>query len=107
MQAEGQGFESPCLHQILRVQVFCLYILRSDKTGRYYVGSTGDLQDRLRRHNSGYSKATKAGVPWQLVYKEQFASKSEACIRELEIKAWKSRVIIEGLIKTQHGERSD
>jgi len=87
--------------------VFYLYILQSEKTGRYYVGSTGDLLDRLRRHNSGYSKATKAGVPWKLVYTEEFATKSDAYRRELEIKAWKSRVLIEDLVNRQHGEPSD
>jgi len=87
--------------------VFYLYILQSEKTGRYYVGSTGDLLDRLRRHNSGYSKATKAGVPWKLVYTEEFVTKSDAYRREVEIKAWKSRVLIEDLVNRQHGEHSD
>jgi len=27
------------------------------------LGSTGDLEERLRRHNAGYSKSTKAGAP--------------------------------------------
>ena len=87
--------------------MFHLYILKSEKTSRYYVGSTADLNDRLRRHNSGYSKATKGGVPWMLVYSEEFQTKSQAYQRELEIKAWKSRVLIEDLIKAQHGEHSD
>ena len=87
--------------------MFYLYILRSEKTGRYYVGSTGDLEDRIRCHNSGYSKATKGGVPWLLVYSEEFASKSDAYRRELEIKSWKSRILIEDLIKAKRGEHSD
>ena len=85
-------------------QVFYLYILQSEKTSRYYVGSTHDLDDRLMRHNGGRSKATKSGVPWRLAYTEKFASKTEAYRRELEIKSWKTRILIEELIA---GENSD
>jgi GIY-YIG catalytic domain len=45
-------------------------VLRSQKTGRRYVGSCEDLTERLRRHNAGDSKATKHGVPWVLVHSE-------------------------------------
>jgi hypothetical protein len=41
--------------------VFHVYVLRNAVTGRLYTGSTADIQDRLRRHNSGESKATWRG----------------------------------------------
>jgi putative endonuclease len=56
------------------------------------------MDDRLLRHNSGRSKYTKFGVPWQLVYLEEFKNKTEAYRRELEIKKKKSRNYIERLI---------
>ena len=77
---------------------FHLYILQSEKTTKYYIGSTGNLQDRFTRHNSGRSKATKAGIPWLLVYTEDFDSRSEAIKRENEIKAWKSHTRIAQMI---------
>ncbi len=58
--------------------MFYVYILLSEKTGKFYIGSTGDLEDRLFRHNSGWSKSTKSGRPWQLVYSETFSTRSEA-----------------------------
>jgi putative endonuclease len=56
------------------------------------------MGDRLLRHNSGRSKYTKFGIPWQLVYLEEFKNKTEAYRRELEIKKKKSRNYIERLI---------
>jgi len=59
-------------------RMFYCYVLRSQKTGRRYVGSFEDLADRIRRHNAGESKATKHGVPWIVVRSESFATRSEA-----------------------------
>ena len=67
-----------------------LYILQSKKTGRFYVGSTGDLARRLAEHLRGHSLATRGRGPWKLVYSEEFTALLEARRRELEIKRWKS-----------------
>src|SRR5438874_12846209 len=53
-------------------RMFCCYVLQSQKNGRRYVGSCKDLNDRIRRHNGGQSKATKHGVPWVLLHSESF-----------------------------------
>jgi putative endonuclease len=58
--------------------MFYVYVLRSEKTGRRYVGPREDLDDRLRRHNAGESNATKHSVPWRLLHNESFATRSEA-----------------------------
>ncbi|MCB0825241.1 MAG: GIY-YIG nuclease family protein [Armatimonadetes bacterium] len=78
--------------------MFFVYILHSASSDRFYVGHTSNLDDRLARHNQGRSKSTKSGVPWTLVYHEQFESRAEAVRRESEIKSWKSRKRIEELI---------
>jgi putative endonuclease len=62
--------------------MFYCYVLRSEKTERRYVGSCRDLDNRVRRHNAGESKATKQGVPWVLIGSESFSSRSEAAQRE-------------------------
>ncbi len=79
---------------------YYFYILYSEKTDRYYVGSCQDLKDRLSRHNAGYSKSTKAGAPWVLKYTETFDMRSAATNREAEIKKKKSRKYIEQLISS-------
>jgi putative endonuclease len=81
-----------------------VYILYSAVVDRYYVGQTSDLQDRLRRHNQGRSKYTKSGIPWNLVYKEGFETRSQAVQREQELKRSKSR---EHLVRAIRSERND
>ncbi len=78
--------------------MFYIYILYSEKTGKYYIGSTANLQDRLIRHNSGRSKATKSGMPWKLEWIEEYTTRSEAIRRQYEIKAWKSHERIAKMI---------
>jgi len=75
-----------------------MYIIQSEKSGRYYVGHTDDLDQRLTFHNTGQSRYTARKGPWALVYSEQFPSRSASAKRESEIKRWKSRILIEKLI---------
>ena len=76
-----------------------VYILYSVKIDRYYVGVTDNLEWRLERHNAGWGRYTKRGIPWEIVYTETFNNKSEALKRERSIKRRKSREYIEQLIK--------
>ena len=66
--------------------LFSVYILYSHRTARYYVGSTRDVAKRLREHNAGKSLYTRAGIPWQLLLVEQFATRSEAVCHEARVK---------------------
>jgi len=79
--------------------MFYCYILYSDKLNKYYIGSTSDLQGRLQRHNTSNRGFTSTGKPWVIKYNEQFDSKDEALKREMQLKSWKSRSILEELIK--------
>ncbi|MBZ5702731.1 MAG: GIY-YIG nuclease family protein [Acidobacteriia bacterium] len=77
---------------------FHVYILQSETTKRYYIGQTQDWQDRLAYHNANYSKALKNRGPWQLVYREEYGTRSEAMRRERQLKSWKDRAMIERLV---------
>ena len=52
------------------VMEYFVYILYSEKTDRYYVGQTQNLDERLVRHNTGRNKSTKPGIPLTLVHFE-------------------------------------
>ena len=79
--------------------MFFTYILKSLINNSYYIGSCGDLAVRLNLHNRGLVKSTKRYVPWELKYKEDYKTLSEARKRESQIKSWKKRSAIEKLIK--------
>jgi putative endonuclease len=74
--------------------VYYVYVLKSLVTGRYYTGSTADVADRLRHHNSGATKSTRHGIPWVIVYTEAFATKQEALRRERYLKTGHGRAEI-------------
>jgi putative endonuclease len=75
------------------------YILFSKSIDHYYVGYTCDeLQERLRKHNTNHKGYTGRSNDWEIVYSENFESKTEAYSREREIKGKKSRKYIENLI---------
>jgi putative endonuclease len=80
-----------------------LYILQSQTTGRFYVGSTSELGRRLEEHARGHSLATRARGPWKLVHREEFGALAEARRREYEIRQWKSARMIQALISGSVG----
>ncbi|MCG9973169.1 GIY-YIG nuclease family protein [Christiangramia crocea] len=63
-----------------------VYILFSEKSSRYYVGQTADIEDRLKRHNSGRVYSTKYGIPWKIVLRKEVSNRSEAMALENKIK---------------------
>jgi len=75
-----------------------LYVLRSKINGKYYIGSTRDLEKRISEHNAGKIRSTKALIPYELIYKEVFLTYTEARKRELYFKKRKSRKLIDNLI---------
>ena len=78
--------------------MFSVYILQSEKNGRFYVGYSEFPERRLLEHNSGKVKSTRNFRPWKKVYSEAFKTELEAIQREKYIKAMKSRKFILNLI---------
>ena len=82
-------------------QEWYTYILYSEKINKFYIGSTYNLEWRLERHNMGWGKFTKKGIPWRIVYFEKYDSSIKALTREKEIKNKKSRKYLEQLIQSE------
>jgi putative endonuclease len=76
-----------------------VYILRSEKTNKYYTGSTQNVSERLKEHNAGKSKSTQGGVPWDLVYFREYGSRTEAVHAEKQIKGRGAKRFLESLIE--------
>ena len=81
------------------------YILYSEKLDKFYIGACIDLGRRLYEHNIGHSKFTSLGIPWKIMYTEEFSTLTEAKKRELAIKKMKSRKYIEDLIAKGRASR--
>jgi len=87
---------------------YFVYILQSESTSKYYIGHTDNLARRISQHNDADyqgSKHTKRNKgPWRSIYTESFDARSEAVVREKEIKRKKSRKYIEYLLSRQSPE---
>ena len=74
-----------------------VYVLKCSN-GKYYTGSTTNLEKRLWQHQNGEgSNFTKAHLPVELVYVEEFERIDDAFYREKQIQGW-SRKKKEALI---------
>ncbi len=65
---------------------FYVYLLKSLITNHFYIGFTDNLEIRLEKHNRGLVYWTKRYKPWQIIYYEAYRSKSDALLREKQLK---------------------
>ena len=66
--------------------MYYMYVLKSLKVEQFYIGSTKDLKQRFKEHNSGSSIYTKKFLPWKLIYYEAYTSYKLAFRREKALK---------------------
>lgn len=70
--------------------MYYIYILKSKKDNKLYVGLTNDLRKRLIEHNHGLTKSTEYRRPLVLIYYEAYISQKDAQIREKKLKKFKN-----------------
>lgn len=63
------------------------YVILSEKDGKLYTGSTGDLRKRFNQHQNGQTTSTKNRRPWKLIYYEMCLSETDARQREKYLKS--------------------
>jgi len=68
---------------------YYVYVLKS-REGRLYIGSTTDLDRRMRQHQEGKAGWTRSRGPWELVHVETFIARSEALHCERRLKTGKA-----------------
>ena len=69
-----------------RLKMYYVYVLKSQKDGTTYIGSTEFLERRVEEHNHGKTKSIKHKLPVDLVYYGVYMSKTLARKREIELK---------------------
>jgi len=69
-----------------RMNMHYVYVIKSAE-GRYYIGSTQDVEKRLKQHNSPANRGwTNRFTGWVEVYREECNTRLEARRRERELK---------------------
>ena len=75
--------------------MYYTYVLYSQRFNKIYVGFSGDLQNRLLAHNDPQNTGWTAQYqPWKIFYSEEYTTKSEALIREKQLKTSRGRAFI-------------
>ena len=78
---------------------FHTYVLKSQSTGRFYIGHTENLTKRIFEHNNNRTPSIKNRGPWELFYSESFETRAQAAGRERQLKKMKSHTYIESLAR--------
>lgn len=79
--------------------MYSVYIIKSLVNGKYYIGCTSNLEERLNAHNRGSNHSTKNYRPWRLIGNEEYADRKDAYHREKQIKSYKGGKAFKELIK--------
>jgi len=82
--------------------MFIVYVLYSPKFNQIYIGYTSDIANRLLSHNELATKGhTIKYRPWKLAYSEEFSTKTEAIIREKQLKNATGREFIWDIVHSK------
>ncbi len=76
-----------------------VYFLKSLRDGRYYIGSTDNLEKRLKHHMGGHTPSTKRFGGIELVFKQWYESLKDARIIEMKLKKLKRKDYLDKIIK--------
>ena len=81
-----------------------VYILKSKKNNKYYIGSTNNYKKRIRQHVLGNVAFTKNIRPFKMVLLQEYltiteARKIENKLKRLKRKDYIDKIVKEGFIK--------
>jgi len=79
----------------------CVYILQSSRGGKYYIGSTVNLVERLEHHKGGFTPSTRRFGNVELVFSQEYETIEEARNIERRLKKMKRRDYLEKIISNK------
>ena len=83
------------------MSMYYVYLLRSIKDKKGYIGSTTDLKRRYKEHQDGLVPSTKPRRPFDLIYYEAYKGEKDARLREASLKL-KSRSYAQLRLRLKH-----
>jgi putative endonuclease len=84
--------------------VYYVYVLLSERDGKFYTGSTPDLKRRFALHCAGRVPSTRNRRPLKLMYYEAALSKDDAIRRERYLKTGMGKRYLRNRLKAQLAE---
>jgi len=79
--------------------MYFVYVLRSRKDNKFYVGYSHNPKERLAYHNQGMVEATKYRRPFEIIYLEGYINQQDATSREKFFKTGWGRTHLKKVLK--------
>jgi putative endonuclease len=80
--------------------MYYVYVLRSQRDNKNYVGFTKNLKLRFEQHNKGLVNSTKNRKPFKLIYYEACINQQDATKREKYLKTVYGKRYIKNRLKS-------
>ena len=93
--------ETPLGESLHLRKMFTVYVLKSKAHNFHYIGHTQDINTRLKTHNYGKVRSTKGYRPYDIIYTEEYTTKSEAYKREMYLKTGAGNIWLRNMLKDQ------
>ena len=84
----------------VRSRQWYVYVLKSKKVRRWYIGSTYNMQKRILAHNAEKNQSTRHGAPWRIIYCEVSLHRDDARAREKYLKSGMGRRYLKNRLKS-------
>lgn len=78
---------------------YYVYVLESQKDGKWYIGYTNDLRKRFVQHSKNKNGWTKGRGPFKIIYYEASLNEDDARSRELYLKTGTGRRFLKNRMK--------
>ena len=80
--------------------MYYVYVLKSDKDNKNYVGYTNNLKLRFEQHKKGKVKSTKNRKSLKLIYYEVCLNQQDATHREKYLKTYHGKMFLRNRLKS-------
>ena len=81
------------------IMKFHVYAIVSLKKKMIYVGMSNSVFRRIKEHNMGTVRSTKAFRPWKLIFSKELSTRAEARREEKKFKSGSYKEYLYSLIK--------
>lgn len=78
---------------------YYVYVLRSLKDNRFYIGYSADLKKRFEEHQKGVVTSTKSRASFELIFYEAYRNKYDAIRREKYFKTSRGKSTLRQMLK--------
>jgi len=87
-------------------KIYWVYVLLSLRDQHHYYGLSADVSSRVKQHNAGKVRSTKARRPFVLIYSEKVGSLAAARERERYLKSAAGRHFLMKMLTESKGSGS-